>query len=181
MQETIPCPLPPTQIARDPEDAARRRSAARSCGSSRTGTICRCSCNRPGRWPAGPSRSSWRAARATATNGPRRKDRLLKAFDEAGITTCFMDPGQGGFIEGPKNLALALVAMELAWVDGGAATCSLAGNLALSPIHERGTPDSATLHEPLHPPRGPGRRGRSGAGPSASPSRFPTWEWKPAC
>ena len=69
-----------------------------------------------------------------------QKARLLPAFDEAGITTCFMEPHQGGFIEGPKNLALALVAMELSWVDGGAATCSLAGNLALSPIHERGTP-----------------------------------------
>ena len=30
-----------------------------------------------------------------------------------------MDPEQGGFIAGPKNLALALVAFELAWVDGG--------------------------------------------------------------
>ncbi len=67
------------------------------------------------------------------------KNQLLKAYDDAGITTCFMDPHQGGFIEGPKNLALALVAMELAWVDAGAATGSLAGNLALSPIHERGT------------------------------------------
>ncbi|MDP2998179.1 MAG: acyl-CoA dehydrogenase family protein [Bryobacterales bacterium] len=67
------------------------------------------------------------------------KNRLLKAFDEAGITSVFMDPHQGGYIEGPKNLALALVAFELAWVDAGAATGSLAGCLALSPIHERGT------------------------------------------
>ncbi|MFT3782046.1 MAG: acyl-CoA dehydrogenase family protein [Nibricoccus sp.] len=67
------------------------------------------------------------------------KNQLLKAYDDAGITTCFMDPHQGGFIEGPKNLVLALVALELAWVDAGAATGSLAGNLALSPIHERGT------------------------------------------
>jgi alkylation response protein AidB-like acyl-CoA dehydrogenase len=67
------------------------------------------------------------------------KNELLKAYDDAGITTCFMDPEQGGFIEGPKNLVLALVAYELAWVDAGAATGSLAGNLALSPIHERGT------------------------------------------
>ena len=52
-----------------------------------------------------------------------------------------MDPEQGGFIEGPKNLALALVAFELSWVDAGAATCSLAGNLGLAPIHERGTPE----------------------------------------
>ena len=33
------------------------------------------------------------------------------------------------------------MAFELAWVDAGAATGSLAGYLALSPIHERGTPE----------------------------------------
>ncbi len=67
------------------------------------------------------------------------KNQLLKAFDESGISTVFLDPEFGGYIEGPKNLAMALVAFELAWVDGGTATCSLAGNLALSPIHEKGT------------------------------------------
>jgi alkylation response protein AidB-like acyl-CoA dehydrogenase len=67
------------------------------------------------------------------------KAALLQAFDESGITAVFMDPAQGGFIEGPKNMALALTAFELAWVDAGAATGSLAGCLALSPIHERGT------------------------------------------
>ena len=67
------------------------------------------------------------------------KAALLKAFDDAGITTCAMDPHHGGFIEGPKNLVMSLVAFELSWVDAGAATCSLAGNLALAPIHERGT------------------------------------------
>ncbi len=67
------------------------------------------------------------------------KAQLLQAFDESGITAVFLDPHQGGFIEGPKNMALALVAFELSWVDAGAATCSLATNLALSPIHERGT------------------------------------------
>ena len=70
-----------------------------------------------------------------------QKAQLLSGFDEVGLTTVFMDPEDGGFIEGPKNLALALVAFELSWVDGGAATCSLASNLALSPIHEKGTPD----------------------------------------
>ncbi len=69
------------------------------------------------------------------------KNALLQSFDESGITGVFMEPSQGGFIEGPKNLALALVAFELAWVDAGAATGSLAGCLALSPIHERGTAD----------------------------------------
>ena len=42
------------------------------------------------------------------------KNALLQAFDESGITGVFMEPAQGGFIEGPKNLALALVAFELA-------------------------------------------------------------------
>ena len=69
------------------------------------------------------------------------KAALLEAFDSAGITSVFMDPEEGGLFAGPKNLALALVAFELAWVDGGAATASLAGCLALAPIHERGTPE----------------------------------------
>jgi alkylation response protein AidB-like acyl-CoA dehydrogenase len=64
---------------------------------------------------------------------------LLQAFDESGISSVFMEPEEGGFIAGPKNLVLALVAFELAWVDAGAATGSLATCLGLSPIHERGT------------------------------------------
>lgn len=69
------------------------------------------------------------------------KSQLLDGFDQVGLTQLFMDPEDGGYIDGPKNLALALVAFELSWVDGGAATCSLASNLALSPIHEKGTPE----------------------------------------
>jgi alkylation response protein AidB-like acyl-CoA dehydrogenase len=69
------------------------------------------------------------------------KNELLEAYDRAGITGAFMEPEHGGFLVGPKNLALALIAFELAWVDGGAATASLAGCLALAPIHERGTPE----------------------------------------
>jgi len=69
------------------------------------------------------------------------KAAMLQACDAAGITTCFMDPEQGGFIAGPKNLVQSLVAFELSWVDAGASTGSLAGNLALMPIHERGTPE----------------------------------------
>ncbi|MEW5772101.1 MAG: acyl-CoA dehydrogenase family protein [Thermodesulfobacteriota bacterium] len=70
-----------------------------------------------------------------------RKAELLKAFDESGLTSIYMDPRHGGFIEGPKNLALSLVAFELSWVDGGAATSSLANCLGLAPIHEKGTPE----------------------------------------
>ena len=54
------------------------------------------------------------------------KSEMMDAFDRAGITAAFMEPEEGGFIAGPKNLALALAAFELAWVDGGAATASLA-------------------------------------------------------
>ena len=95
----------------------------------------------------------------------QQKAQLLKAFDESGITAVFMDPEQGGFIEGPKNMALALVAFELSWVDGGAATCSLAGNLALSPIHERGTPEQRDtyMRRAIPPQPGEDRRQWRGA------------------
>ena len=84
------------------------------------------------------------------------KAAMLEAFDRAGITAAFMEPEEGGFISGPKNLALALAAFELAWVDGGAATASLAGFLALSPIHERGTPEQVTRYKTLAAPPQPG-------------------------
>lgn len=74
------------------------------------------------------------------------KAQLLQAFDEAGLTAAFLDPEQGGFIAGPKNLALALVAFELSWVDAGAATSSMAGHLALAPIYARGTPEQRALY-----------------------------------
>ncbi len=84
------------------------------------------------------------------------KAKLLEAFDGCGITAVFMDPEQGGLFAGPKNLALALVAFELAWVDGGAATASLAGCLALAPIHERGTADQQRHYMGLAAPTQPG-------------------------
>ena len=93
------------------------------------------------------------------------KAQLLSAFDESGITAVFMDPEQGGFIEGPKNFALALTAFELSWVDGGAATGSLAGNLALAPIHERGTPEQRDtyMRRAIPPQPGEGRTPWRGA------------------
>ena len=84
------------------------------------------------------------------------KASLLAAFDESGITAAFLDPQHGGFIEGPKNLALALIAFELSWVDAGAATSSLAGNLGLAPIHERGTPAQRDHYLALAAPPKPG-------------------------
>ena len=85
-----------------------------------------------------------------------QKATLLEAFDQSGITAVFMDPEQGGYLVGPKNLALALIAFELAWVDAGAATCSLAGCLALAPIHERGTPEQRARYMSLAVPPLPG-------------------------
>jgi alkylation response protein AidB-like acyl-CoA dehydrogenase len=84
------------------------------------------------------------------------KNGMMEAFDRAGVTAAFMEPEEGGFIVGPKNLALALAAFELAWVDGGAATASLAGFLALSPIHERGTPEQVSHYKSLSAPPQPG-------------------------
>ncbi len=84
------------------------------------------------------------------------KATLLQAFDDAGITAMYLDPEQGGFIDGPKNFAMALAAFELAWVDAGAATCSLAGHLGLAPIHERGTPEQSAHYMAATRPTLPG-------------------------
>jgi alkylation response protein AidB-like acyl-CoA dehydrogenase len=80
------------------------------------------------------------------------KNALLTEFDSAGITSAFMEPDEGGYLEGPKNLALALIAFELAWVDAGAATASMATHLGLSPIHERGTPEQKAHYMALAAP-----------------------------
>jgi alkylation response protein AidB-like acyl-CoA dehydrogenase len=80
------------------------------------------------------------------------KAEMMEAFDRAGVTAAFMEPEEGGFITGPKNLALGLAAFELAWVDGGAATASLASFLALSPIHEKGTAEQAARYMTLAAP-----------------------------
>jgi alkylation response protein AidB-like acyl-CoA dehydrogenase len=84
------------------------------------------------------------------------KNSLLQHYNESGITAAFLDPEYGGFIAGPKNLVLALIAFELAWVDAGAATGSLAGNLGLAPIHERGTPEQRAKYIAAAAPLKPG-------------------------
>ena len=94
----------------------------------------------------GRSTHEWTAAKAE----------LLHEFDAAGITAAPLDPEHGGYIDGPKNLALSLIAFELAWVDAGAATGSLAGCLALAPIHERGTPEQRDHYKSLCAPPLPG-------------------------
>jgi alkylation response protein AidB-like acyl-CoA dehydrogenase len=85
------------------------------------------------------------------------KAALLKAFDESGITAIYTQP-ESGSMEGQKNLALALAAFELAWVDAGAAIGSLAGCLALAPIHERGTEEQRSRYMRLAAPQ-PGTDG----------------------
>lgn len=80
------------------------------------------------------------------------KAAMLEDFDRAGLTAVFMEPEEGGFITGPKNLALSLMAFELAWVDSGAATAAVAGFLALSPLHERGTPEQSHHYKALSAP-----------------------------
>ena len=103
----------------------------------------------------------------------KQKAELLHLFDEAGLSAVFMDPEQGGFIEGPKNLALALLAFELSWVDGGAATCSMAGNLALAPIHGRGTPEQRDTYMRRACPPKPGEDRQIGRGAFALTEPLP--------
>ncbi len=90
----------------------------------------------------------------------KEKASLLPAFDDSGITAAFLDPEFGGLVAGPKNLALALIAFELAWVDAGAATSSLAGNLGLAPIHECGTPEQREYYMSMAAPPQPGENRR---------------------
>ncbi|MBS1152698.1 MAG: acyl-CoA dehydrogenase protein, partial [Myxococcaceae bacterium] len=85
-----------------------------------------------------------------------QKGKLLAVFDDAGLTSLGADPEYGGLVEGPKNLALALAAFEMAWVDGGAATGGMAGHLALAPIHERGTPEQKQTYAARTMPLKPG-------------------------
>ena len=84
------------------------------------------------------------------------KNDLFRAYDEGGITGAFLEPEFGGIVEGPKNLALALIAWELAWVDAGAATSSLASNLAFAPIHEKGTEEQKREYMQKQAPLQPG-------------------------
>jgi len=84
------------------------------------------------------------------------KGKLLTAFDQSGLTALYMDLDQGGFIEGPKVMAMSLVAFELSWVDAGAATGSLANNLALAPIQAKGTDEQRKFYMGKSLPPQPG-------------------------
>jgi len=100
-----------------------------------------------------------------------RKDTLLDAFDASGLTALYMDTNQGGYIDGPKNFALCLTTFELSWVDAGAATCGLATNLALAPIHEKGTPEQCEHYMSLACPA-EGRKTMRGAFALTEPLPF---------
>lgn len=50
------------------------------------------------------------------------KQELRRAYNNAGIVGLFNEPPQSGHTEGPRNLARALAAFELAWVDASVAT-----------------------------------------------------------
>ncbi|MCS6954344.1 MAG: acyl-CoA dehydrogenase family protein [Bryobacteraceae bacterium] len=89
-----------------------------------------------------------------------QKAGLLQAFDEFGIWDLLLEPRDGGFVEGPKNLALALALFELAWVDAGAAATCLAHWLALAPVYLRGTPEQRQTYLRRLAPRPPHQRWR---------------------
>ena len=84
------------------------------------------------------------------------KAALLQEFDASGITAASIDPEYGGYLDGPKNFVLALLAYELAWVDAGSGTSSMANTLALAPIHERGTAEQKQKYMTASVPPQPG-------------------------
>lgn len=91
------------------------------------------------------------------------KQRLLEALDSAGVSSIYAEPQYGGTMAGPKNLATALAAFELAWVDGGAATCLVALGLALQPILAVGTPEQKARYVGASVPRADGGAVERGA------------------
>jgi len=141
-------------------------TSAKSCGVSPTAMNSTCSCSEP-------HRRARPVARVVADGGRNShewtpaKAGLLQHFDESGIHAAALDPEDGGFIAGPKDMALALVALKLSWVDAGAATCSLASNLGLAPIHERGTPEQRAKYVAGAAPLQPGRIASRSAPPCA--------------
>ena len=64
---------------------------------------------------------------------------LFEQFDACGVTAAGLEAAYGGLFEGPRNLALAILSYEVAWVDQGAATTSFVNDLAMGPIAELGT------------------------------------------
>ena len=101
------------------------------------------------------------------------KNEMYKAFDESGVTAAGLDMEFGGIIEGPRNLALALIAFELAWVDGGATTTSLVNNLALGPIIEKGTPEQREKYMRASAPAQPGEERKTWRGAFALTEPLP--------
>jgi alkylation response protein AidB-like acyl-CoA dehydrogenase len=88
------------------------------------------------------------------------KGRLLDALDDAGVAGIFAGAEYGGPISGPQSMATALAAYELAWVDGGAATCLIALGLALQPIISAGTDEQRATYLQASVPAREGRERR---------------------
>jgi alkylation response protein AidB-like acyl-CoA dehydrogenase len=101
------------------------------------------------------------------------KNEMYQAFDDCGITAGGLDMDCGGIFEGYRNFPLALLAFELAWVDGGAATTSLVNNLALGPIVEKGTPEQRAKYMKACCPPQPGENRKTWRGSFALTEPLP--------
>jgi hypothetical protein len=106
---------------------------------------------------------------------------MLEAFDRAGITAAFMEPEEGGFIAGPKNLALSGRLMNS---PGSTAARPPPAWPASSPfrpstsaaLRSRSPATRPSLHR-----RNPVRTANPGAAHSPLPSPSPTSASIPAC
>ena len=83
------------------------------------------------------------------------KNRLFEEFDNCGVTAAGLDAAYGGMFAGPRNLPLALLSYEVAWVDQGAATTSFVNDLAMGPIAELGTEEQKAKYMGLCAPGNP--------------------------
>ncbi len=163
--------------ARTAADVARRRCAPDSvalCRPLRPTDGC---CNRRGRPRAAPSRAWWLKGRVTATTDSG-KGPAAASFRRGRYHQRLHGSPSGRLHRGAKNVALALVAFELA---GSTPVPPQAFSPAVSPSHlsTSAVPGTARLiHGPSASLHSRARTASRGAAPSLSLNRSPTSAWK---
>ena len=110
------------------------------------------------------------------------KNALLQAFDESGITGVFMEPSQGGFIEGPEEPGAGAGGVRIG-LGGCRRRHRQSGRMpgAFAHPRARNRRTARLLYEPLRACRSRAKTASPGAAPSASPNRSPMSASIPAC
>ena len=129
----------------------------------------------PGEVARGPVWRAWSPAGSVAPmSGPSKSPRCLRPSTSPASPPCSWIPRKSGYLAGPKNLALALTAFELAWVDAYGAIC----DVLLWPRSTSAAPEQRAHYMALAVPPAPERHPWRGAFRLTEP--FPTLARIPA-